>query len=60
MTTPGHFPSVGAQRTHAPAPLPVRGLTAAQAGAEPPGEGFLGLQLPEPDPRTENTFKESP
>lgn len=60
VTTPGHFPSVGAQRTHAPAPLPVRGLTAAQAGAEPPGEGFLGLQLPEPDPRTENTFKESP
>ncbi|MET7367632.1 ATP-binding protein [Streptomyces sp. NPDC005566] len=60
VTTPGHFPSVGAQRTHAPAPLPVRGLTAAQAGAEPPGEDFLGLRLPESDPRTENTFKESP
>ncbi|MFD9544317.1 ATP-binding protein [Streptomyces sp. NPDC060022] len=43
VTTPGHFPSVGAQRSHAPAPLPVR-----------------GLQLPESDPRTENTFKESP
>ncbi|MFE6041348.1 ATP-binding protein [Streptomyces sp. NPDC056452] len=60
VTTPGHFPSVGAQRTHAPAPLPVRGLTATQAGAEPPAEGFLGLQLPDSDPRTENTFKESP
>ncbi|WP_329205271.1 ATP-binding protein [Streptomyces sp. NBC_00683] len=60
VTTPGHFPSVGAQRTHAPAPLPVRGLTATQAGAEPPGEDFPGLRLPESDPRTENTFKESP
>ncbi|MFE2021753.1 ATP-binding protein [Streptomyces sp. NPDC059499] len=60
VTTPGHFPSVGAQRTHAPAPLPVRGLRAAQAGAEPSGEAFPGLRLPESDPRTENTFKESP
>lgn len=59
-TTPGHLTSVGAQRTRGMAPLPVRGTTAAQTGAEPPEEDLLGLQPPESDPRSENTFKESP
>ncbi|MFD9497789.1 ATP-binding protein [Streptomyces sp. NPDC060035] len=59
-TTPGRFPSVGAQRTPRPAPLPVRGLAAAQTGTEELQEDLLGRPLPESDPRTENTFKESP
>ncbi|MFE7756775.1 ATP-binding protein [Streptomyces sp. NPDC057418] len=57
--TPGHVAAVGAQRTHRPGPLPVRGPTdTTTAGAELPEPGHPGTRSPVPDPRTENTFKE--
>ncbi|MFJ8861959.1 sensor histidine kinase [Streptomyces sp. NPDC102451] len=51
--------TVGPQRSHGLAPLPFRSPTAtATAGTERVDPGHLGPQTPEPDPRTENMFKE--
>lgn len=52
----GPVPSVGAQRSHGLAPLPLRApTTTATTG---PGPVHRTPQTPEPDPRTGNTFKE--
>ncbi|MGP3756548.1 ATP-binding protein [Streptomyces sp. IBSNAI001] len=56
---PGPAVTVGPQRSHGLAPLPFRGsTTTATAGTERMDPGQLGPQPPEPDPRTENMFKE--
>ncbi|MFE9367511.1 ATP-binding protein [Streptomyces sp. NPDC006978] len=56
---PGPAVTVGPQRSHGLAPLPFRGLTTtATAGTERVDPGHPGPQTPEPDPRTENMFKE--
>lgn len=55
----GPATTVGAQRPHGLAPLPLRGTgTTSAAGAERANPGHRAPQRPEPDPRTENTFKE--
>ncbi|MFI6124439.1 ATP-binding protein [Streptomyces sp. NPDC051064] len=56
---PGPAVTVGAQRSHGPAPLPFRSpATTATAGTERADTGLREPQTPEPDPRTENMFKE--
>jgi signal transduction histidine kinase len=55
---PGPTLAVRAERSHRLAPLPFRGTTTATSGAERPDPGHSGPQHPEPDPRTENMFKE--
>ncbi|MFD6280477.1 ATP-binding protein [Streptomyces sp. NPDC060209] len=56
---PGPAPTVGAQRSHGLAPLPFRSpTTTATTGTERVDPGHRGPQTPEPDPRTENMFKE--
>ncbi|MFJ2292356.1 sensor histidine kinase [Streptomyces sp. NPDC087894] len=56
---PGPAVTVGPQRSHGLAPLPFRGsTTTATAGTERVDPGHPGPQTPEPDPRTENMFKE--
>lgn len=55
---PGLTAAVGAQRSHGLAPLPFRGATTATPGAERPDPGHPGPRHSEPDPRTENMFKE--
>lgn len=50
--------AVGAQRSQGLAPLPFRGTTTATPGAERPVPGHPGPGRSEPDPRTENMFKE--
>ncbi|MEU0126759.1 ATP-binding protein [Streptomyces sp. NPDC006289] len=51
--------AVGAQRSHGLAPLPFRGsATTATAGTDPRAAIRPGTQPSEPDPRTENMFKE--
>ncbi|KPC83238.1 MULTISPECIES: sensor histidine kinase [Streptomyces] len=51
--------TVGAQRSHTLAPLPFRGsVTNATTGTERVDPGHRGPLTPEPDPRTENMFKE--
>lgn len=56
---PGPAVTVGAQRSHGLAPLPFRSpATTATAGTERTDPGHRGPQTPEPDPRTENMFKE--
>ncbi|MFC8229769.1 ATP-binding protein [Streptomyces sp. NPDC057287] len=56
--TGGPVMGVGAQRSHALAPLPFRTPTAATVPAERAAPGHRGPQASEPDPRTENMFKE--
>ncbi|MEU1487516.1 ATP-binding protein [Streptomyces sp. NPDC005752] len=63
--TPGPAPAasgvmtVGAQRSHALAPLPSRGsVPTATVGTERVDPDHRGPLTPEPDPRTENMFKE--
>ncbi|MFB8029030.1 MULTISPECIES: ATP-binding protein [unclassified Streptomyces] len=54
----GHAAGAGARRTQGLAPLPFRVPTAATVPAERPVPGARGPQTSEPDPRTENMFKE--
>ncbi|MFG2594277.1 ATP-binding protein [Streptomyces sp. NPDC048438] len=59
LAAPGPAVTVGAQRSHGLAPLPFRSpATTATAGTERADPGYRGPQTPEPDPRTENMFKE--
>ncbi|MFB4420143.1 ATP-binding protein [Streptomyces sp. QL37] len=56
---PGPSVIVGAQRSHGLAPLPFRApATTATAGTERVDPGHRAPRTPEPDPRTENMFKE--
>ncbi|MFJ8749303.1 ATP-binding protein [Streptomyces sp. NPDC102441] len=56
---PGPAVTVGAQRSHGLAPLPFRApTTTATTGAERMDPDHRGPRTPEPDPRTENMFKE--
>ncbi|MFF2732165.1 ATP-binding protein [Streptomyces sp. NPDC058008] len=55
----GPAATLGAQRSHGPAPLPFRSpATTAPAGTERADPGHRGPRTPEPDPRTEHMFKE--
>lgn len=50
--------SVGVQRSHPLAPLPFRSPSTATAPADRAAPGHRRPQMSEPDPRTENMFKE--